>query len=328
MVLKSRSAMSLFACFMFLFGQGFLSLSHAEEIHGTAANDDIIVTPATDCDGIIAYAGDDTVTVSAGAEVSAVSNDAYDSSADAAATAIDTGTGNDSVQNNGTVSADAGTEVYAADVSGDASGIISLDASAASTATATGIDAGGDSDTVFSTNPITALATALAEVVNIGLQLADATVVMAGVEAQATAVGIDAGDSGTEDPDEANTIVSTGPITATATSTAAPSIANIQMYDFATASAQHESTATALGILGGGGADGITTSGPIEATASSTGDSISVEGNLVDAGVADSGIETTATATALSGLAGSDLISNTGTLTASATANAEDISIN
>jgi uncharacterized protein YhjY with autotransporter beta-barrel domain len=256
--------------------------------------------------------------------------------ANATATGIK-GTGNNEIVNNSTI-----TVTSSASVTAWTGEVNVLDWATANTtvtpnATSTGIAGGTGYDRITNTGVISATATTSATVPIGELNLFDLAVAGAGigteeVPMEARAIGIDAGDAGSE-------IVNTaaGKITAHAESSANIESVVLTLYDFTVTSdilksagsiAAHVS-AIATGISGGSGRDMITNGGEISATATSlvgaAGLGVGAEG--VPSGIvpnfykpADATITTTSTATGIQGGAGNDDIINTGKITTAAEA--------
>jgi hypothetical protein len=222
-------------------------------------------------------------------------------------TTLDAASGDDTIQNEAKIDADA-----VAVTGGIAVGVTATGAAAAiSTSTAkshaTAIDAGDGSDGITNTadGELTASATSVAVALNVGVAAGTGLAVAAdavwdgGTTAEASAKGIDADGSAT----------SSAGATTIAIGSAGASIGH------------SESTTSASGD------DTITNDAKVGATATSVAPSVSVAVAVSGVGVAASTATAAADATAIDGGAGNDSITNHGELDASAVANADALNV-
>jgi hypothetical protein len=89
-------------------------ISLAETLHGTPQNDTITSTGIYD--GIISYEGDDTILIESSSQIIWDSQQTAKSTAAAEVTAVDAGSGDDRVANDGSIGAIAGADATAVDV--------------------------------------------------------------------------------------------------------------------------------------------------------------------------------------------------------------------
>ena len=269
------------------------------------------------------------------------------------ATGIDGGAGSDTIENTGTVKADAQANSTSAVVGvtftgtngkGAALGGTIANATTEAVSTAVGIRGGAGDDTITNSNKVTATATSdsdsgtvtasvegAKEGLIVGFTHADAR-----TTATATATGIDGGAG-----NDAITHAATGVLEVTSNAMATNVVVGAtvagsvsQEWSLSASGAitkgTTEATANAWGIEGGDGNDTITNAGKttVHATADADGGSISANVSGVEDGLAvgftyaDHSTKATATAGGLTGGAGDDTIRHTGTETLSVTADA------
>ncbi len=327
---------------------------------GTTTNGHIIVCDGPDTIGINGGNGNDIITINTGVGVTKAHLQSADSVAIANSTTIDAGSGNNQVENSGSIGATAGANALPVEETasqaaatavgthtgeGDdaiknfsaiaatanatattndfilaAGGNSSIATGTSSRASATGISSGAGSDTITNTGTITVTAEAEANVDGWKLQLLDYAKVGAGVTAEANAVGIfSAGASNT---------TNSGTITTNARAEADASEVRIQAIDRSVANAASCTKAEAIGIKSDPSAIVIQNDGTIASTATAESDLWTVEVNLTDWGIGSSGLTVMSKATGIKGNDQSDQITNTGSIAATATSEADKVSIN
>jgi hypothetical protein len=325
----------------------------------------IVTCTGVDLDGVATGALNDTVTVAAGAIVSKTDEKTVDTTATADAVTINGGDGNNTVTNGGAVDATATATAnpanstlsqamanaialqtgdgldtlsstsgitatatslaHSSDVSVTLAGADSTQGSTLSEATAIGIFAGGGADTLTNFDHITTSATATASALNVDLKIMGLSSSDASTTAHANAIGM-AGGNG------ADTITNHHQINATSLATVLATgvtVSGLQL-DFASPTdAGIEAVAEAFGITGDGGDDTLNNTGAITANSTATATTTGIEVQF--AGLSETKTATTAqaTATGITGLSGSDTISNSGAITAAAiaTASATGVSV-
>lgn len=297
--------------------------------------------------GIDAGAGDDTIAnsgaitgtaetttpaISASVSLAGIGAAANTATADAVATGIEGGTGNDTITNTGAIgvasTADANTVIVSVTGVGAAAAMDSIwDGGTTATATATGIAGGDGNDIISNTAAIAASATADTASTGVTATLAGASASLVNSTAIARAAGIDGGAGD-------DTISNSGVIAASATADADTVAVSVSGVGASFAGDQWSedtlASATAVGIDGGAGNDTITNSTAITAAAVSNSDSTAVTVSLV--GYADSEAENRAEALA-AGIGGgddNDTIDNSGAIavSSSATADAGNVTVN
>ncbi len=236
--------------------------------------------------------------------------------AEATATGIDGGKGADSIENAGTVNANAtstanalGVDVKYKGIPLDVFGVKVGDSRTASRASAVGIEGGAGADTITNTGSVNVTARATVETDKISAQVsfplsATTATTAAGVPAAAAMIV-----AAPESPDQ-------------------PAAPEVSPFNSGTTA-----EAKATGISGGSGADTITNSKLVDTLAYSEADSVSVKAAisyqkggalslLPNVGLTNAKTGAGSTATGIDGGAGSDTIENTGTVNANAQANA------
>ncbi len=275
--------------------------------------------------------------------------------ASAMATGIEGGMGRDRIDNWGVifedVDASATTVAVSADVAiaieegGNATGAALSDASVTAGAAASGIDGGGDSDTIDNRGDIELLANSDASGVAVSLTVAGtmqgdaegAAVSDASVTATSTAMGISGGDEADEVDNYGDiALLSTSDATAVSVGLTVSGSMEGNVSGEALSDSSATADAMAVGIDGGAGVDEITNRGAIAASVDAGATAVGVgldvnlivakegdvEGNVAGAALSDASISTNAAATGIAGGADGDRIDNRGdfALTASSAA--------
>ena len=347
---KYRLSFLVVTCF-FSFCSSVFYLPHcyAEILHGTPQDDTIISTAAYD--GIISYEGDDTIVIEDNSQVLGDNQQSAESTAAAAVTAVDAGSGDDRVTNNGSIGANAGADATAVGVAltisggleGDIEGKALSDSSATADATAIGIDGGLGLDVI--TNPGTIIGNANARTTGAGVAVdieitkegnaTGAALSDASVRATAAATAIDGGD-------DADAIDNRGDIGLSADAEATGvsvslDVAGTMQGDAAGSSVSDSSTtatAAAIGIAGGEGDDeiineavGTTTNAHAGATGVSVGLTVSgsMKGNVEGQALSDASVTADAAATGIDGGSGQDRIDNWSKLSSAVDASATGV---
>ncbi|MBW1742570.1 MAG: hypothetical protein JRJ47_03970, partial [Deltaproteobacteria bacterium] len=229
----------------------------------------------------------------------------------AQATGIQGNEGDDTVENNGKVTATAVTTV--GDVAGGITGV-TLDVGVPQGfAKAVGIDGGSGNDDLTNTDDVTASATAITLQAELIAELG----ILAGGNpalAKATAVGMQGGDG--------DDTINTGS-TVSAVSTAFMgdvSGAGLGVAPTFTSSSNHRAEAISTGIAGGDGADTLLNKGVISAVSTALSDTVSVDMRVHGSSTAMSNSEAITHATAVDMGDGNDSVVNEATGTVSAVA--------
>ena len=209
----------------------YLPVSYAEILHGTPQDDTIVSTSIHE--GVISYEGDDTILIEGSSQIIGDSLQTSESTADADVTAVDAGSGDDQVTNNGAVSATADTDALP----------VSETASTA-TSRAIAIDIGDGVDGVENASTIEATSIATATTDDMVFTAAGDNSLDVSASATADAIGISSGGGG-------NTITNIDTLTATAEANASAGEFTTQLVDKASMDAGVTAEATARGILGG-----------------------------------------------------------------------------
>jgi uncharacterized protein YhjY with autotransporter beta-barrel domain len=325
----------------------------------TIINDETEITPDADAH---ATAAGVSLTISGGLEGNSEGKALSDSSAtaNAKATGIDGGGGNDTIENSGNILANADSTVTAVGVGvditvskeGSASGAALSDASVTAKAAATGIDGGEDKDEINNRGDIELLANSGATGVSVALDVAGtmkgdaagSSVSDSSVTAKSSAVGIGGGD-GDDTIDNEGMITLMNGIGNDETEASATAVSvgltvsgsmegNAEGKALSDSSALAESTAT--GIKGGGGKDTITNRGAITANVDSSATALGVGldvslslkegGNASGAALSDVSITANAAAAGIDGGADADAIDNRGAIGLTADAGTTGVS--
>jgi hypothetical protein len=221
----------------------YLSRSHAETLHGTP-QDDTIISAGT-YDGIISYEGDDTILIESSSRIIGESQQTAESTAEADVVAIDAGSGDDRVTNNGQIVANAAADALPVD-----------GAASQATANATGIIAGDGADVIQNSATIAATAASNSESGGISINLEGNTEFESLTTSTAIATGIEAGRG-------KNQIRNTGVIDTIATSASNASSINLSVGDSGGTDVRTTANAIAAGISGGEDGDTIDNRGDL-----------------------------------------------------------------
>ena len=245
----------------------------------------------------------------------------------AVSTGILSGLGEDVITNKGsiTVYSEATNEVSNVLLSGGIEVALPTDVKggATSEATAIGVDAGDGEDNITNNSTISASSKATTSSEGVLLTLVGIGTFATPTTATVGSIGIDAGAGKDE-------ITNSGTITANATSRAEALSVSVSAFQYEVASdgdAKTESVASATGIAGGDGDDKVTHKGTIEATAHSIASTTDISVELLGASRSNSSTTADAFATGINGGIGNDEISNSGTITASATSEVDAVGV-
>lgn len=230
-------------------------------------------------------------------------------SSTANATGIDGGLGDDLIQNEGTVTANAISTTDATGVAVQIAGYSNMDINTNAIANATGINGGDGVNTIYntSTGSITATATTHADTTAVNINLLGYSKADGSSTSAATAIGIAGGK-------EADTIRNEGTINSTATSDINASSTAVQLVGYGESNAKGISNATVKGIDGGDGVNTLINIGSIMGTATANANASSYDIQLSGGGKATAGTEATATAIGIAGGKDMDTIRNEGTI--------------
>jgi hypothetical protein len=294
------------------------SFVNADIIYGTPGNDSITVPAGTIYDGIFGYEGDDTIFIESGAEVASDDQLAAESIATADAIAIDAGSGDDQVTNNGTISANADADALPADGS-----------PSQATANANGISAGDGADMVQNAWTIAATVTSNSESGSISLTLEGNNQSQTMTTSTAIATGISGSNGGDEIITREGTITinATGDVDSTDALVTIGVVNESLLAGSSLSDASVRTNAKATGISGGEGDDRIVNdeteiSVDANADAAAVGVSLMISGNLEGdiegKALSDSNATADAAATGIDGGAGNDTIENRGKIFANA----------
>jgi len=185
------------------------------------------------------------------------------------------------------------------------------------------IDAGFGDDTVTNDGTINVESTSSQSDTAISLSLAGGDDVDASTSVETASTGI-AGGHGKDH------ITNNGALTAGAAASVDNVSVEANLIDLSHADTSTTVRSTAIGIDGGDLGDGIEigASGTVDANAGSTSHNVSVEANLVDAAVSDSGLAVESTATGVQAGTGHDAVHNAGQVAASASSEVRDVGVN
>jgi hypothetical protein len=264
------------------------------------------------------------------------------STADARSTAIDAGSGDDTIRNlnageeigTGRLNAQADATAWAGSVSATLAGVaVSADAvwdgGTTANAEARGIDAGSGADLVVNEGAIDATSDARTRSVAVTFALEGVAAAVTTATGESLSIAIDTGEE-----DQADTVINSGALTATAHTGAFS--AGIGFTKFGVTLTGNDAwdggttgRAWAQGIFTGGGADTIVNAGAIDATADARAISGSVAVNVAGVAAAVSTSTAEARATAIDAGDGDDAIENLepGALTAAAIARGSAVNI-
>ncbi|HUL91104.1 MAG TPA: hypothetical protein VLV56_02050 [Burkholderiales bacterium] len=281
--------------------------------------------------------------------------------ADARASGIDAGAGDDVIFNSGLVRSDATANASTTAVTFSLSvfsvgpqllpvsaGLTAADVATTASAETVGIAGGSGDDAIHNTGQVQTQATAnggavgVAATVNIEYEKGessfglDVTAARAATDATARAVGIDGG-SGRNELQNDGGVTARADANATAVGVAVGVAGNLRGAAGLVGGVATDTSSTAIadatGVRGGADDDRILNSGNIAASANagvtsvsaSVGVSIAKQGLVADIGLARAQSNASATATGIDGGGGNDEIENTGTVGATAKANADAV---
>ena len=277
------------------------------------SEDDIIVS-----DGAInasANASVDVDLVVINALAGASITDSTGTLADAAATGVHAGTGNDSVTWTQAITVGSTANATAGAFNLESIGATIHSAGLTTNATATGVHGGLGEDVINAMSTVTVTSTATSGSTSLNLNLAGAAVANADSGITATAEGIGGG-AGNDHITVHDTI------TASATSNTSASGVAISLVGAGVQHAGVTVDAHALGVSGGDDNDAILNLSTIDIDAVSTGHAGAVNVNLIGASVGDASLQVSASAIGIAGGNGNDLVINQGTVFADATGTA------
>jgi hypothetical protein len=230
-------------------------------------------------------------------------------SSTANATGIDSGLGDDSIQNEATITADATSTTDATGVAVQVAGYSNMDITTNAIANTTGINAGDGVNTIYNTSAgsLQATANTYADTTAVNINLLGYSKTDGSSTGDAIAIGIAGGK-------EADTIRNDGTIHSTATSDINASSTAVQLAGYGETDAKAKSTATVKGIDGGDGVNTLINIGSITGSATVYADASSYDIQLGGGGKATAGTEATATAIGIAGGKDMDTIRNEGTI--------------
>jgi hypothetical protein len=287
------------------------------------------------------------------------------STADAMATGIDGGVGQDTIDNWSIIYEDVDASATTVGVGlniaitkeGNASGAALSDASVTADAAAIGIDGGGDADAIDNRGDIELLSNSDATGVAVSLTVAGtmkgdaegSSVSDASVMATSTATGIEGGEGDDTIDNEGMITLMNGSgddeINASATAVSVALTVSGSMEGNVAGEALSDSSATAdamaVGIDGGSGIDEITNRGAIVGSVDSSATAVGigldvnliiakkgdVEGNVSGAALSDASVMATSLAAGIDAGAGTDDIDNRGDLSLSASTDATGVAV-
>jgi uncharacterized protein with beta-barrel porin domain len=248
----------------------------------------------------------------AGASVGKVGSEAH-----ATSIGIDGGAGDDSIESHGSVvlSAVASAPSASVNLNIQVAGAAVGNADTSAEATTKGISGDEGRDTITSYSNMTGVSDAKTGTTGVSVNLIGAASANANITATALGSGIDGGEGN-------DTLKNFGTIDWTATSDASATSVSINLIGAALGGATTLSTATATGIGGGDGNDGIDNQGKITLIANATTQSGGVEVSLAGDAEANSNIQAIANATGIDGGKGDDTVLNSSTIEVTSTASA------
>ena len=262
--------------------------------------------------------GDDLITIAPGATINIDIQSSSATQADAQAAGVDAGSGNDTIINQGTITANAGTNLHPGILNPVPEEDEMANAAVKGTAGAMGIWGGDGSDRITNSGRIIVKSEAKASQGEIRMDLPGLTGADAPIFTKATATGIDGGKG-------MNEIVNEQTIGVEAGATVTGWRGEVNLLDWAKADLSATATATATGIAG---EHGITNLGEITATARTEGVAVGVELNLADAASAAAGLTLKSSAVGIQGGNGGTEILNANKVTSQAESKVVDVSVN
>lgn len=305
----------LFCCWLI----GFLSVPCADrafgacQIIGTTFDGGSIISCTGSTPGGLAT-GDlgDVVTVEPGASVDRTLEQTSAAAAAATSVAVDMGGGTNQVTNNGIISSSADADATPQDQT-----------ASSSSADATGILAGAGEDKLENNGPITVEAQATATSGELVFNAAGNSSVSAGTEASAVATGFSPGAG-------KYTFLNGDVITVSATAESRGGDCEFQLIDKASVDAGISALASSYGFIGQDAGSSsplllntITNTGSIITTSSATASNDEFRTNLMDWSVADTSATAESDTMGIKAGAGTNSITNQGTVDAAATARSE-----
>jgi uncharacterized protein with beta-barrel porin domain len=230
---------------------------------------------------------------------------------------ISGGEGKDKIANMGTIDVDSHSTANVANVSFNLIGATPVSGWTSSTANATGIDAGLGDDWIQNEGIITADSIATTDATGVAVQVAGYSNMDIKTNAIANSTGITAGDG-------VNTVYNTsaGSIQAAATTDADTTAVNINLLGYSKTEGSSTGDATAIGIAGGKEGDTIRNDGTIHSTAFSDIKASSTAVQFVGYGESNAKAKSTATVKGIDGGDGINSLINIGSITGTATVNA------
>jgi len=227
-----------------------------------------------------------------------------ETSAEATATGVDTGFGDDNIENFGTISAVASSITETASAAVSTKNSVFADSTSKAKSTATAINAGNGDDTIFNTGEISAVSSATAGTLKFAFSAKESASVASafwkkkmihqgGAYSEAEAVGISA--DGTESTTDSetdildvsyeliattqyeklgatgnDTITNESKVSAVATSVSGGGAVGVSIAGAASAEAVSKATSSATAVDAGAGNDGVTNSGDLNAVSTAT----------------------------------------------------------
>ncbi|MEJ0100584.1 MAG: hypothetical protein WDO12_12990 [Pseudomonadota bacterium] len=238
------------------------------------------------------------------------------------ATPVDAGDGNDTVTNQGALTADYSAAQLSPPSLPDLTSSTLVNLDYAVNADRTAISGGTGDDTITNTGTVESTTAASLFAISAPVTLGGGKTLSATntVEASATGIAGNAGAGGITNTGQVDTSASAGLL-----------IANVER-NFADATRGNISTTVSATSTGIDAADGdgwsLTNRNAVTSSASAASGVTNVEVNLIDTAVADVSLNVTATADALHAGAGTGTLANTGSLSATANATSADVSVN
>ncbi|HVN97547.1 MAG TPA: hypothetical protein VMT62_14050, partial [Syntrophorhabdaceae bacterium] len=243
--------------------------------------------------------------------------------ANTTATGLAGGAGNDTLENHGSITLTATSDVDQTGVAVVLGGYSDSDGSNTSQATITGMDGGAGDDTMtnYTGATITGTATAQAEMISVPVALLGDANADGTTRAIATAYGM-AGGSGND------TMHNYGTITITANSTPTGQSGSGTLAGYGEADVGITATAITVGMDGGAGDDKIYNWNAINATSTATANGLSVTVEMLGgAGYANASTTANTTSTGMAGGAGNDTLENHGLIHLTATSDVDDTGV-
>ena len=242
--------------------------------------------------------------------------------ATATSTGIDGGAGADTIGNTSSLTVSSTSTARAPTIGKDAFASGVTDATVSSVAEAAAMKGGSGADTLTNSKTVSATSTAGAGLLSFMgsvIEYPQGTDLKGGATSRATATGIDGGE-------QRDTITNTGTVSASATATTETANILVTLAGGGIFSTPTSASGESVGIDGGRGSDTITNGGTVTSTAraDATGTGVSVSGVQLEVVTdGDARIDATAKAWGVKGGPGKDVIVNTGTVTATGTANGD-----